>query len=411
MYTTAQVSLVWKPYKKNDQSSIKLRITYKRENKIYATRSKELLSKEEFENKRLKKTREAIEIAEIDCTIANSICEELGTSFTFTQFKVLFDQRVNGKIIEAEETTYDVLLRAYHTQKNPKPNTIESYRTAVNWIKKYNPTLTVQDTTPELIKNFELWLKKQYKAKYNKDISANTLGMYMRGLKALFNFAIEQGIIKKNPTSIIKISHAERSKRAVELSDWNKFIKYKPTTDKTMFAYDFVMISFAMCGANIADILPLKNRNIVNNQIQFVREKTERVDTNVGIPYSNYLKGLFKKYGTVNPRKPEAYIFPFYTSEMTEEQQAHKRSDIVKKINKGIRIICLEIGIEPFTTYNIRHTFASNAAEHDIPAEQLMMLLGHKNIRTTQTYLKSITNKLMNKTTDYISSMILIKDE
>ena len=408
MYSIAQVNLVWFPNKKQTRilSTIKIRVIFQRVNRIYTTRSKELLSKDEFNNPRLKKTREAFAIAEEDYKIACSICEELGTSFTFSQFKILYDQKVNGKIIKEDEMTYHALLDAYKAQKQPKPNTIESYRTAVNWIRKYNPTLSVQDTTPEVMKDFERWLEKQYKSKFNKDISVNTLGMYMRGLKALFNFAIEKGIVKTNPTSAIKIKHSPRNKRAINIEDWLKFTSYSPATSLTSFAYDFVLLSFAMCGANIADILSLKNRSIINNQVHFTRKKTERVDTNVGVPFNDFIKNLLNKHGVINNKKPDAYILPFYTSKMSEEQQANKRNDVVKRINDGIKIICKEINIEPFTTYNIRHTFATNAAEHNIPAEQLMLLLGHKNLKTTQTYLKSITNNLMDKTEDYISSML-----
>ncbi len=408
MYSIAQVNLVWFPNKKQTRilSSIKIRVTFQRVNRIYTTRSKQLLSKEEFENPRLKKTKEAFAIAEEDYKVACSICEQLGASFTFPQFKILYDQKVYGKHIVSNKVSFDLLLEEYNREKQCKPNTIESYRTAINWIKKYNPELTIQDTTNEILRSFESYLKNQYRNKYDKDISSNTLGMYMRGLRALFNFAIEKGIITTNPTSKIKIIQTERSKRAVELNDWQKFWSYSPQTDLTHFAYDFTMLSFAMCGANIADILSLKNRSIINEQIHFTRKKTERVDTNVGVPLTDDVKELLKKYGVINSKKPDAYILPFYRENMTEAQQASKRSDVIKRINKGIRIICREIDIEPFTTYNIRHTFAANAAEHKISAEQLMLLLGHKNLKTTQTYLKSITNDLMLKTKDYISSML-----
>ena len=161
MYTQAQATLVWKPYKANQLSSIKLRITFKRENKVYATRSKELFTKEEFENKRLKKTREALEMAEIDCAIANSICEELGLSFTFAKFKAIYDQKVNGKIVNVEKVSIDSLLEIYQKHKQCKPNTIESYTTAINWIKKYNSSFSVQDITEEIVEGLIIYIKKQ----------------------------------------------------------------------------------------------------------------------------------------------------------------------------------------------------------------------------------------------------------
>lgn len=409
MYANAQASLICYTYGK-PLSKIKVRVVFNRKNRVYVTRATELLTQEEFEQNRLKKAREARTIAEEDLVIAKSICEELGRSFTFAKFKVMYDERVNGKMFHiASEMTLDQLLELYSTKKQCKPNTIESYRTAINWIKQYNSKLTVPDLTNEVVLAVNDYIKKQYRSKYNKDISPNTMGMYMRGLKALFNFAIEQGIITEIPLKGIKITHAERRKTALKAEDWDNFKKYVPKSDTTQFAYDFIILSFAMCGANLADILALQNGSISDGNIYFTRTKTERVNTNVCIPLTHQAKTILKKYGAINPKKPDAYILPYYVKDMTEQQKAHKRSDVLKKINKGLKAICTEIGIEPFTTYNIRHTFAAFALDNDISIEHLKLLLGHTSITTTQTYLKSVTTNLMERTSDYISSMLGIE--
>lgn len=408
MYTEAQVSFIWSPSKGQELSSIKLRVTYKRQPRVYATRSKELLTKEEFSNRKLKKTKEAFLMADADFTIANEVCEKLGSDFTFAKFKILFDEQAKGKIVTTDKVTFDELLSAYQQKKECKPNTLESYRTAINWIKGYNSSLTVQDISSEVIEGLVSYISKQYKSKHNKTISPNTLGMYLRGLKALLNYACEQGIIEENPIQKRKIPHAPRGKRGLKDEDWERFKHYVPHSDITVFAHDFVKLTIAMCGANLVDILSLQNRSIENGQIHFTRTKTERVDTNVSIPLSEEAKNILQKYGVINANKPNAYILPYYTMGMNEQQKAHKRNDVLKRINKGIKLICEDMGIEKFTTYHLRHTFASNAAEHQIPAEQLMLLLGHKNLATTQKYLNSVTDKLMEKTKDYISSMLSV---
>ena len=408
MYTEAQVSLVWSPCKGQEQSSIKLRVTYQRQPRVYATRSKELLTREEYNNRKLKKTKEALADAEIDKAIAKDVCEKLGCEFTFAKFKILFDEQAKGKIVTTDKVTFDELLSAYQEKKQCKPNTLESYRCAINWIKSYNSQLTVTDISPEIIEGLVNYISKKYKEKCNKVISPNTLGMYLRGLKALLNYACEQHIIEENPMQKIKIKHAKRNKRALRGEDWERFLHYEPHSDVTIFAHDFVRLSFAMCGANLVDILSLQNRSINDGQIHFTRTKTERVDTNVGIPLTNDVKNILQKYGVINASKPNAYILPYYTMGMSEQQKAHKRSDILKRINLGIKIICHDIGIEPFTTYRVRHTFAAHAAEHDIHAEQLMILLGHKNLTTTQTYINSVTDKLMRKAEDYITAMLSV---
>ena len=48
------------------------------------------------------------------------------------------------------------------------------------------------------------------------------------------------------------------------------------------------------------------------------------------------------------------------------------RSRILKKINKGIHEICDSLVMEPFTTYNIRHTYVSSMISKGATAEQMM---------------------------------------
>ena len=175
MYKEAQVSFIWSPNKKQELSTIKLRVTYDRIPRVYVTRSKELLTREEFENPRLKKTKDAFAIASADLAIATEICQQLGSDFTFAKFKLLFDEQAYGKIIPVDKVTFDTLLYAYSEKKECKPNTLESYRTAINWIKMYNSQLAVQDITPEIIEGLVGYITKKYKRKYNKVISPNTV--------------------------------------------------------------------------------------------------------------------------------------------------------------------------------------------------------------------------------------------
>ena len=413
MYHNAQVQLVWKPNKgQTKQSSIKLRAYYGADYRIYATRSKELLTREEFDNSHLKKTKEAYSIANKDLEIATSICEELGQCFTFARFKNLYDERVNGKIAKGDSVSFDNLINAYQTRKRCKPNTLESYRTAVNWIKSYNSQLTIADMTPEIMEKVCEHIRKQHMIKYKSEISPNTMGIYMRGLRALFNYAIEQGLIKNKPLQGMRITRAERQRRALKKYEWEEFFKYSPTSDQTAFAHDFAILTMAMCGANLADILSLKNRSIVDGNIHFIRTKTEKVDTNVAMPLTQNAQSILQKYGVINPNKPDAYILPYYTKGMTISQQDNKRNDVLKRINNGIKIICKEIGIEPFTTYNLRHTFAAYASESKkIGVVEIMNLLGHKNITTTQIYLKSLTETSLSKAKEVISGLFEVSEQ
>ena len=76
-------------------------------------------------------------------------------------------------------------------------------------------------------------------------------------------------------------------------------------------------------------------------------------------------------------------------------------------MNRGISEICDALEIETFTTYNIRHTFAVLTRDKKgFTVEQLSKLLGHKNVTTTQIYLNSITQELMDDTKDFLGEVL-----
>ena len=80
--------------------------------------------------------------------------------------------------------------------------------------------------------------------------------------------------------------------------------------------------------------------------------------------------------------------------------------NILKKINKGISEICDAIGIESFTTYNIRHTYVSLMISKGTTAEQMMPILGHKNVETTKVYFNTVANQVLDVASNLIDDVL-----
>lgn len=408
MFKSAQCKVILDPKDKSQERFLKLRVSYEREWRTFAIPCKEKFTDDEFSKGSTKRMKEAMSIAEKAKYQAQCICDELGSHFTFTEFKLQYQQAVYGKKQDIIGPSVDLneFLNAYIQKKGIKPNTQINYRSAISWVKRFDPNATIQSLTPAFISSLMEYISSTILRESGHKPSKNTIGMYLRAIRALCNEALSLQLIKEQPFSEIKIPHAPRLKRAIPIDEWTKFLHYKPTSDKIEFAHDFAILTFSLCGANLADILALKNENISGDTICFVRQKTERVDTNIKVPLTEVSRKILNKYGSISPRKSNNYILPFYAG-LSELQQNARRNDIVKKINKGIGVICEELAIERFTTYNIRHTFAVLARDNGgYNAEQLMLLLGHKNITTTQQYLKSISTKLMDDTTQFISDML-----
>lgn len=408
MKKIATVKIVLDPQSKETLKAVKLRITFDRVTRFRAIPSDIKLTNGEFENEKLKKTKEVMAVARKALSAAQSICEELSTSFTWIEFDLRYKKSVWSKEVLMDVENWDTLLNAYINKKNLAYSTQDNYKNAVKWVKRFQPTSTVADVTEEFVQAWIAYMRKTHKKATKQEISVNTLGMYIRAIRALYNYAVSKKLVVDTHPFAGVLESAPRQKTSVSSADWMKFTNYKPEKDSNLeFAHDFALLSFALAGANIKDILSFRNSNIDGDFIKFTRAKTERVGTGITLPLIGVTKTIIEKYGIINPKKPNAYIFPFFNEDMTEKALYYKRDSILKKVNNGISEICDALDIEPFTTYNIRHTFAVLSRDKKgLTVEKLSKLLGHKNVTTTQIYLNSITQELMDDTKDFLVEIL-----
>ena len=162
MHDNATVKIVWDSQSKSEKRAVRLRITFNRVPRYKAIPCDTLLTKEEFNNTNLKKTKEVLKEAKKAEECAVQICEELGTNFTMAEFNRLYDERIWNKVQECEVWNWDALLEAYFKKKEPKPNTRDSYRAAVRWVLRYQPSARISDMSESLVEGLRAYMKKTH---------------------------------------------------------------------------------------------------------------------------------------------------------------------------------------------------------------------------------------------------------
>ncbi|MBU2904110.1 tyrosine-type recombinase/integrase [Arenibacter algicola] len=74
-------------------------------------------------------------------------------------------------------------------------------------------------------------------------------------------------------------------------------------------------------------------------------------------------------------------------------------------MNGHLKSIASDAGIEEeFTTYTIRHSWATIAKFMGTPTEMISKGLDHNSLRTTEIYLKSFTNHVLDETNEMVVS-------
>lgn len=386
-------------HKEVENKLLVLRVTYQRRNRQYSIGDDSIrLTPKEFSNRRLKKTIEASAVATKALRIAEVVIEELGSDFTFASFREKYNRRLTGR--GAISSSFDSLLAEYFNdpKHSRKYKTMKSYETSVNWVKRYRKKATLSSITPDFVEGLISFMKREHMKEHNKEMSENSIRMYLRQLRAIYNFAISKGYIhnQENPFAIMHLESIGRQNAALSWEEMSRLIEYTPKNKEEEFGKDFFLITFYCLGANLGDILLFKNSDIQDGYITFRRRKTRSSKAKpIRIPLTEPAKELLNKYGDISEATPNSLILPFLANCPSEKTLVNRISRYVKKTNDGLKSICINLGCRKITTYNARHTVGTALRDEGKSAEIIQKTYGHNSVTTTEIYLQSLSTNTL----------------
>lgn len=261
-----------------------------------------------------------------------------------------------------------------------------SHLEVYNSLVKFNGHLDIyfSDIDTVWLKRYENWLRSNGSAE-------NTIGRRFRTLRAVFNVAIEQGIVKADyyPFKAYKVSklHQATAKRSISKDEINKIIAYKSERYYTSLAIDLFAFSYYMGGINFVDMAYLRVGNIVDNRLVYTRKKTGKL---IRLPLQPKALEIIEKH--LSPFYDDTdYIFPILSSfHKTEQQQRNRIHKVITKVNKALKDAGKELGIPiNLTTYVARHSYATVLKRAGVSTSIICESLGHSSEKVTQYYLPS----------------------
>lgn len=292
-----------------------------------------------------------------------------------------------------------------HKAKGWSSNTASSYQSTYNVMKEYYQGLSKRNKIENLrfvqmdadfMREYERYLRE------DRNNSEGTIGISMRNIRALFNFAIDKGAVPKEVYPFgrgdekIVIRNVVNTKRLLSKEELSALLEYRPKLLKNQVRnFDLAILSFLLHGANMKDIATLtygKNYKENDNMIVFMREKTWRSKQNitpVHVIITDEIKHLMEMYG--NEKKPENYIFNILNPKSTKtiDQQV---KFVGRAINRTLKRVAKNCGVRSDICFqSFRHTHAqfsimyANANEYE-----MMTSMGHASIETTRRYIRSL---------------------
>lgn len=219
----------------------------------------------------------------------------------------------------------------------------------------------------------------------------NTTSFYMRILRAVYNRAVESGIIEDRfPFRHVYTGIDKTVKRALPILCIKRINALDlSATPSVEFARDMFMMSFFLRGMSFIDMAFLRKSDLRHGYISYRRRKTGRLLT---IAWTKEMQTLLAKY----PENPTRYLLPIITRSDINEQTYYRNK--AYRINHNLKTLASMAGLQmPVTLYCARHSWASVARAKGIPVHVISEGMGHDSEATTQIYLASLDNSLVDK--------------
>ena len=246
----------------------------------------------------------------------------------------------------------------------------DMYKCTMHSLIKFNKHLDIpfSDMDTIWLKRYEVWLQSQ-------GLAINTLGTRFRHLRVIYNFAIEEKIVKSEyyPFNSFKVSKLSQTtaKRSIQKDEILSVLNYQGQTPLECLAIDLFTFSYLAAGINFGDIARLTKDNILENRLIYIRKKTQK---QIKVSLQEQAIKLIQKYSM--PDNP--YLFPILSSfHKTEQQKVNRIHKIIAKVNKSLKEIGERLNIPiDLTTYVARH-FQSSFFLKMCNLQEIVFLIGN----------------------------------
>ena len=257
--------------------------------------------------------------------------------------------------------------------------------------------LMFQEITPGFLYKYEVFLR-------SRGGSDGGIGVKMRTIRALYNFAIERNITKEEfyPFKTYKISKlkGKSPKKALNIDQVKKIIdldlnKYPSFTNTR----NYFVFSFYTRGMNFADMMKLKWKAIDNDKIFYTRSKTKG---NFMIKILPPVREILDYY--LENSLGTKYVFPILLKdELTPLQLENRKHKTLQRYNKELKEIAKICGIDKqLSSYVARHSFANCLKQKGVATDVISESMGHQNLAVTQAYLKELDSSVLDEASELL---------
>lgn len=295
-------------------------------------------------------------------------------STTDKALKKLIEDAISSKV--ENQKTFLYYLDEFVSKKTNQ-GTKSIYTTTRNKIEEYDSYCTFESMDKSWLENFETWMAKTMKV--------NAYAIHLRNIRSVFNYAIDEEYTTLYPFRRFSIKKEETRKRSLT-AEQLRLLRDYPCEEYQIRYRDMFMLMFYLIGVNASDLFNAKHSALVNGRFEYKRAKTGKL---YSIKVEPEAQAIIEKY------KGKDYLLNIMDDYGNYKDFLHRMGIGLKQIGeterKGLGGKKSRNPLFPdLSSYWARHTWATVAAELDVPKEVIAHALGHSwaNSTTTDIYIR-----------------------
>ena len=263
--------------------------------------------------------------------------------------------------------------------------TAMNYRRAVSALSSFlgGREICFHEITPQFVEHYSDYLLR-------KGMVRNSLSFHMRILRAVYNKAVRRGYAEQtHPFNDVYTGIDRTRKRAVGESVISRLIQLKIENKPHLkFARDVFLFSFYTRGMAFVDMAYLRKSDIQEGVIRYARHKTGQP---LAVRVEPCIQAIVDRYADAD----SPYVFPILDGDDPKTCFRKYKTEL-RLYNARLRKLSVLLGTgQRLSSYTSRHSWATMARNHNVPISVISAGMGHTSERTTQIYLTSLENALI----------------
>ena len=276
-----------------------------------------------------------------------------------------------------------------HKEYYERRSTRESNEYTLSVMEKFSEkrgvplgTLNFEDINYAWLSDFDRFMERT-------GLSQNTRRIHFANIRAAVNDAYKRELTDVDPFRRFRLKTEKTAKRSMSAEELLQLFDY-PTEQHAVYYRDMFKLIFMLIGINTVDLYGLKDIT-KEGRIEYKRSKTGRL---YSIKVEPEALEIIKRYQGSAALLNIADKYKDHRYFRRDTNDALRLIGEVKRVGRGGKKEYKPLWPE-VTTYWARHTWASIAADLDIPDATISLALGHAGEnRVTDIYIKRNQKKV-----------------